>query len=134
MTSKMILEERFEQLMKANAKTDAHLWFHRKQLDQAMRNNRREIQSSRSTSESHSTEEDFEDYPFVISEEEEAREPRRRRGGKQLAMGFKVEIPEFEGQLNPDEFLDWMSTVESVFEYKDIPNDKKLKLMALKLD
>ena len=26
--------------------------------------------------------------------------------------GFKVEIPEFEGKLDPKEFLDWMHTVE----------------------
>ena len=48
-------------------------------------------------------------------------------------MDFKVAIPEFEGQLNPDEFLDWMSTVKRVFEYKDILDDKKVKLVFLKL-
>ena len=51
-------------------------------------------------------------------------------------MDFKVEIPEFEGQLkllNPDEFIDWMNTVERVFEYKDIPDGKKVKLVALKV-
>ena len=68
-----------------------------------------------------------------MSEDDEARKPRRRRGRKQTSMDFKVEILEFEGQLNPDEFLDWMSTVERVFEYKDIPDDKKVKLVALKL-
>jgi len=47
-------------------------------------------------------------------------------------MDFKVEILEFEGQLNPDNFLDWLNTVGRVFEYKDIPNDKKVKLVALK--
>jgi len=44
-----------------------------------------------------------------------------------------VEISEFEGQLNPDDFLDWLSTAERVFEYKDIPDDKKVKLVALKI-
>jgi len=48
-------------------------------------------------------------------------------------MDFKVEIPEFEGQLNSNDFVDWLSTVERVFEYKDIPDDKKVKLVALKL-
>ena len=48
-------------------------------------------------------------------------------------MDFKVEIPKFEGQLNSDEFIDWMNTVERVFEYKDVPNDKKVNLIALKL-
>jgi len=48
-------------------------------------------------------------------------------------MDSKVEILEFEGQLNLDDFLHWMNTMERVFEYKDIPDDKKVKLVALKL-
>ena len=48
-------------------------------------------------------------------------------------MDFRVEIPEFEGQLNFDDFLNWLNTVEKVFEYKEVPDDKKIKLVALKL-
>jgi len=47
-------------------------------------------------------------------------------------LDFKVEILEFEGRLDPDEFLEWLQTVKRVFEYKDIPKDKKVKLVALK--
>ena len=36
---------------------------------------------------------------------------------------FKVEILEFEGKLDPEEFLDWLHIVERVFEYKDVPED-----------
>jgi len=46
---------------------------------------------------------------------------------------FKVEIPEFKGKLDPKEFLDWLHKVEWVFEYKDVPEDKKVKLVALRL-
>ena len=46
---------------------------------------------------------------------------------------FKVEVPEFEGKLDPEEFLDWRHMVERVFEYKDIPEEKKVKLVALRL-
>ena len=46
---------------------------------------------------------------------------------------FKVEIPEFEGKLDPDEFLEWLQTVERIFEYKEIPDDRKVKLVALRL-
>jgi len=100
-----------------------------------MRRNRKEFQSPGSFSRSQSAEEEGEPEgnPFGMSEEDEAREPRRRRGRKQTSMDFKVAIPEFEGQLNPDEFLDWMSTVKRVFEYKDILDDKKVKLVFLKL-
>jgi len=48
-------------------------------------------------------------------------------------MYFKVKILEFEGRLNLDEFIDWMDTIEMAFEYKDVPDDKKVKLVALKL-
>ena len=44
-----------------------------------------------------------------------------------------MDIPEFEGQLDPDHFLDWLQTVERLFKYKDISDDKKVKLVALKL-
>jgi len=46
---------------------------------------------------------------------------------------FKVKIREFKGKLDPKEFLNWMHTVERVFEYKDVPKDKKVKLVALRL-
>ena len=52
---------------------------------------------------------------------------------REAHLDFKVDIPEFEGQLDPDHFIDWLQTVERVFEYKDIPDDKKVKLVALKL-
>ena len=48
-------------------------------------------------------------------------------------MDFKVEIPEFEGQCSPDDFLEWMNTIERVFKYKDFSYDKKVKPISLKL-
>jgi len=43
MASKMTLEERFKKLMKLNVEKDTQLKYLRKQLEQAMRNNRGEI-------------------------------------------------------------------------------------------
>ena len=40
------------------------------------------------------------------------------------ANDFKVEISEFKGKLDLEEFLDWLYTVERVFEYKDVQQDK----------
>jgi len=39
---------------------------------------------------------------------------RTRRGARPTfnSNDFKVEIPEFEGKLDPDEFLEWLQTVE----------------------
>ena len=46
---------------------------------------------------------------------------------------FKVDIPEFEGRLQPDEFVDWLQTVERVFEFKDVPDEQKVKIVTIKL-
>jgi len=60
--------------------------------------------------------------------------PRRHQRRQESSLGdFRVDIPEFEGQLNPDHFLDWLQTVERVFEYKDVAEDRNVKIVALKL-
>jgi len=59
------------------------------------------------------------------------RSRRHHRFHERSYNDFKVDIPEFEGQLDPDLFLDWLQTVERVFKFKDIPT--KVKLIALKL-
>jgi len=47
---------------------------------------------------------------------------------------FRVKISKFKGKLDPDEFLEWMYMVERVFEYKNVPDDKRVKLVALRLE
>ncbi|GJU53560.1 hypothetical protein Tco_1227274 [Tanacetum coccineum] len=49
------------------------------------------------------------------------------------SLGLKIEIPEFTGKVHPDDFIDWLSTVERVFHVRDIPDKLKVKLMAIKL-
>ena len=44
-----------------------------------------------------------------------------------------LEIPEFEGRMHADDFLDWLNTVERVFEYYDPPKRQKVKLVAIKM-
>ena len=44
-----------------------------------------------------------------------------------------MEVPEFEGKLDPEEFLDWLRTIERGFEYKDISDDKKVNIVASRL-
>ena len=48
-------------------------------------------------------------------------------------MGLRTEIPEFEGRLQPDAFLDWLQTVERIFDLSAIPDNLKVKLVAIKL-
>ncbi|OMO92485.1 Retrotransposon gag protein [Corchorus capsularis] len=45
----------------------------------------------------------------------------------------KVQIPEFDGRGQPDDFLEWLHTVERIFEYQDVPENKQVKLVAIKL-
>jgi len=77
--------------------------------------------------------EEVESHHDFSGEEEGARRPRIRERVKHQPMNFQVEILMFEGKLNPNAFLDWLNTVERVFEYKEMPDDKKVKLMTLKL-
>ncbi|GJV87786.1 RNA-directed DNA polymerase [Tanacetum coccineum] len=44
------------------------------------------------------------------------------------SMGLKIKIPEFTGKVYPDDFIDWLSTVEWVFDVRDIPNKLKAKV------
>jgi hypothetical protein len=46
---------------------------------------------------------------------------------------IKIDIPDFEGELQPDEFVDWLQAIERVFEYKEIPEEHKVKIVAVKL-
>uniref|UniRef100_A0A2N9EJL2 Integrase catalytic domain-containing protein n=1 Tax=Fagus sylvatica TaxID=28930 RepID=A0A2N9EJL2_FAGSY len=40
---------------------------------------------------------------------------------------MKVDIPEFEGKMQPDDFIDWLTTVERIFNFKDVPENRKVK-------
>jgi len=47
---------------------------------------------------------------------------------------FRLKKYTEEGRLDPNEFLKWLHTVERVFDYKEIPEDKNVKLIALELN
>ena len=44
--------------------------------------------------------------------------------------GFQVEIPEFSGNLSTEEFLDWLSAIEEILDFKKIPEDQCVPLIA----
>ena len=46
---------------------------------------------------------------------------------------MKAEIPYFEGGIHPDEFIEWLHTIEYVLDLKHIPEDHKVKLVAIRL-
>ncbi|XP_076909541.1 uncharacterized protein LOC143566842 [Bidens hawaiensis] len=49
------------------------------------------------------------------------------------ALGIRTEIPEFEGRMQPDDFIDWLHTVERIFDLRQVPEHLKVKLVAIRL-
>ncbi|XP_022876690.1 uncharacterized protein K02A2.6-like [Olea europaea var. sylvestris] len=82
-------------------------------------------------------EDSVDENPFAPLEQPLDLPVHRRRGGQEdnrrWESGFKVDIPEFHGGLSPEEFLDWVTAVEEVLEFKDVPADKCVPLVATRL-
>ena len=49
---------------------------------------------------------------------------------RQWERGFRIEIPEFNGNLSTEEFLDWLIAIEEILEFKRIPEDQCVPLIA----
>ncbi|XP_022857684.1 uncharacterized protein LOC111378688 [Olea europaea var. sylvestris] len=75
--------------------------------------------------------------PFALLEQPLDLPVHRRRGGQEdnrrWESGFKVDIPEFHGGLSPEEFLDWVTAVKKVLEFKEVHADKCVPLVATRL-
>jgi len=139
----MTLEERFKALKKnceylqthneEMANQNAYL---RRQLGDSLKQKRRELRSSSSSRPPGSAREGEEEEPQTCGSSSEGDSPRHPMRGRRHSSNFndfKVDISEFEGKLDPDDFLEWIQTFESIFDYKEIPEDKKVKLITLKL-
>ncbi|PKI53373.1 hypothetical protein CRG98_026252 [Punica granatum] len=65
--------------------------------------------------------------------------PRRQQKGpieedmQRWETGIRTDIPEFQGGLQPKEFLNWLATVEEVLEFKGVPETKRVQLVATRL-
>ena len=44
-----------------------------------------------------------------------------------------TEVPEFQGSLQPEEFIDWLCTTEEVMEYKGVSEEMKVPLIGTRL-
>ncbi|PWA82093.1 reverse transcriptase domain-containing protein [Artemisia annua] len=68
------------------------------------------------------------------SEDEERPRRNEREDNRRWESGLRVNIPDFDGDtLNPEGFIDWLAAVEEVFEFKDIPENKRVPLITTKL-
>ncbi|XP_013589557.1 PREDICTED: uncharacterized protein LOC106297989 [Brassica oleracea var. oleracea] len=43
---------------------------------------------------------------------------------------FRSDIPEFLGTLNPEDFFDWLNTAEEILEFRQVPEDMRVPLVA----
>lgn len=62
--------------------------------------------------------------------EQLAREKAREKKKEKLCHD---DIPKFQGGIQPEEFLDWLSVVDEVFMSKEVPEKKKVSLVATRL-
>ncbi|XP_062001678.1 uncharacterized protein LOC133718811 [Rosa rugosa] len=65
------------------------------------------------------------------SSSDSAKEEKHDSGRWEARM--RTEIPEFYGGIQPEEFLDWLGVVEEIFELKEVPEKKRVSLIATRL-
>ncbi|KAK1587428.1 hypothetical protein Q3G72_012752 [Acer saccharum] len=46
---------------------------------------------------------------------------------------MRTEVPKCQGNLQPEEFLEWLGVVEEILEFKNVPNNSKVALVATRL-
>ncbi|KFK30814.1 hypothetical protein AALP_AA6G029600 [Arabis alpina] len=80
--------------------------------------------------------------PFAPLEELDDRDQQRRFGpfaGDQFMnqdarfdFGFRVDLPEFNGGPRGESLLDWIATVDEVLDFKQVPENRRVPLVAMK--
>ena len=72
------------------------------------------LEATDESDDSHSHfEKPFGGWPFV------------ERNELRLGYNFKVEIPKFKGSLKLEDFVDWLNTIERVFDYYEVMDERK---------
>ncbi|GJZ15979.1 RNA-directed DNA polymerase, eukaryota, reverse transcriptase zinc-binding domain protein [Tanacetum coccineum] len=60
------------------------------------------------------------------------RHPNREPATDPLrTLGIRTDLPEFDGSMHPDDFIDWIQTVERIFDIRDIPDNLKVEKQLL---
>jgi len=147
MSSSITLDEKFEALMNSyqtvistndevrhiNEELKNRNAYLRKQLEQSMKLKQKALESPSSSNPKDLSEEVESQHSEYEIEATPRGTPCKEGRAPTNFNDFRVELPEFEGKLDLDEFLEWLHTVERIFEYKEVPGDKKVKLVALRL-
>ena len=58
---------------------------------------------------------------------------RSRHSHHNDTFRFKIDLPQFDGELEMENLLDWLKQVDNYFDYTHTPDDSKVKLVAYKL-
>ncbi|CAL1382844.1 unnamed protein product [Linum trigynum] len=61
------------------------------------------------------------------------RNPSPERPNHRWEQGFRVEIPQFDGSMKPEEVIDWLSQVEEILDFKEVPDDRRVSLVTTRL-
>jgi len=106
----------------------------RKQVGNSLKQKQQVLESTSGSNPRKVNEEAESQHSEYEINEELGRTPRSERWTPTNSNDFRDELPEFEGKLDPDEFLEWLHTVERIFEYKEVTEEKKVKFVALRLE
>ncbi|GFS38039.1 hypothetical protein Acr_00g0055300 [Actinidia rufa] len=69
----------------------------------------------------------FADYPPRVRKEQRVFLNNRN---SRWETGLKIDILEFHGELSVEDFLDWVNAVEDILEFKEVPKEKRVPLVA----
>ncbi|CAA7012879.1 unnamed protein product [Microthlaspi erraticum] len=74
----------------------------------------------------------YDDNPFARPRERHPPDvaDAPRVDNRRWESGFRLDLPEFTGGLQPDEFLDWISTTEELLTFKEVPDEMRVPLVA----
>ena len=61
------------------------------------------------------------------------KEKIRQDDKRMWELGMHTKVPEFQGSLQPKEFIDWLCAIEEVMEFKGVPEEMKVPLIATRL-
>lgn len=50
---------------------------------------------------------------------------------EETMISVKIDLADFEGHMNTDEFIECLKIVEQIFDYKAIPHNRRVKLMTI---